>query len=59
MDGKSANEGRLEVFYNGEWGTVCDDGWDSDDTKVVCRSLGYTGYLDFFLIINTIAFYIH
>ena len=40
VDGSSSNEGRVEVYYNGEWGTVCDNEWNERKVHIVCMQLG-------------------
>merc|ERR1712106_38375 len=44
-DVKSAvpNKGILMVFYNGHWGTVCDDDFGSREANTACRGMGYVG----------------
>ena len=37
--GGNSREGRVEICHNAEWGTVCDQTWDSTDAGVVCRQL--------------------
>ena len=41
VDGSSYNEGRVEVYYNGRWGTICNDGWNDEYASLVCAQLGF------------------
>ena len=41
QNGSRPNEGRVEVTIRDVTGTICDDGFDNRDARVVCRMLGY------------------
>ncbi|XP_033114149.1 uncharacterized protein LOC117114582 [Anneissia japonica] len=47
VGGQNANEGRLEVLYEGVWGTVCDDSFNEKAAEVVCRKLGISGGVEY------------
>ena len=43
VDGNIEQEGRPEVCVNGIWGSICHNGWTSNDAYATCLTLGYKG----------------
>lgn len=54
--GGNSTSGRVEIIVNGIRGTVCDDLFDRNAAKVVCRSLGKPWYVKIFSQLNSINY---
>ena len=47
MYGSGTDDGILEIYHSSRWGSVCDDGWGSEESLVACRQLGFTNYVSY------------
>ena len=46
VEGGNIYEGRIELFNDYEWVSVCENGWNINAASVVCRDLGYAGVIE-------------
>ncbi|XP_041372560.1 deleted in malignant brain tumors 1 protein-like [Gigantopelta aegis] len=44
VNGSNDHEGRVEILHDGQWGSICDDGFNDNGAQVVCRSLGFQSF---------------
>ena len=47
QEGNYTNEGRVEIYCNGQWGTICSNGFGSIDAQTICKQLGYNYYYNY------------
>ena len=47
VDGRNTKEGRVQMYYNGKWHSICSDTWSEIDGEadVVCSTIGYSDAL--------------
>ena len=57
--GTYSNEGLLEVYCNGEWGTVCNHTFSYIEARVACRQLGYNDYTRYDHLSSLYVFQVH
>ena len=48
--GSFLNEGHVNLYYNGQWRTICDDGFSSTDAQTTCKQLGYNSTITMTLV---------
>ena len=44
-NGPKPGTGRVEIYHDGQWGTICHNRWDIENAEVACRMLNFTGAL--------------